>query len=63
MSITMLPGVHETVQRPEQPFDVGDKPGRRLVGDVDRVLRALQRGPLGGDLDPLCLAADSVVAD
>ena len=37
-------GVDETVQRLEQPLDVGQmQTRRRLVEDVDRVLRALQR--------------------
>ena len=51
-------GVDEAVQRREQALDVGQvQPGRRLVEDVERVLRSLQRAQLRGDLDPLRLAA------
>jgi len=39
-----MSGVHQAVQRPEQPLDIGEvKPGRRFIENVDGVLRALQR--------------------
>ena len=45
-------GVDEPVQRGQQPLDVRQvQAGRRLVEDVDGVLRALQRAQLGRDLD------------
>ena len=51
-------GVHQPVQRLEQPLDVREvQAGRRLVEDVDGVLRALQLAQLRRDLDPLRLAA------
>ena len=57
-------GVHEAVQRFQQPLDVGQVQARgRLVEDVDGVLRTLQLAQLRGDLDALRLAARSVVDD
>ena len=51
-------GVHETIERLQQPLDVGEMQSRRrLVEDVDGVLRPLQRAQLCRDLDPLRLAA------
>src|SRR5262245_10283219 len=51
-------GVDEAVERLQQALDIGQVQARRgLVEDVDRVLRALQRAHLGGDLDPLRLTA------
>ena len=51
-------GVHELIQRHEQALDVRQvQPGRRLVEDVNGVLRALELAQLGRDLDSLRLAA------
>ena len=48
MSEHRVAGVDQPVQRDQQPLDVGEmQAGRRLVEDVERVLRALQRAQLG----------------
>src|SRR5688500_16156478 len=53
-----VPGVHQLVERLEQPLDVGKvKAGGWFVEDVDRVLGALQLAQLGRDLHALRLAA------
>ena len=53
-----VPRVHQPVERGQQALDVGKvKSGGRLVQDVDRVTRTLQRAELGRDLDSLRFAA------
>ena len=54
MTITDLPGVDQPVEQAEQLLDVGEvQAGGRLVEDVDLALL----GHLGGQLEPLPLAA------
>ena len=51
-------GIDEPIQRFEQPFDVRKVQARcRLVEDVDRVFRSLQRAQLSRDLYSLRLTA------